>query len=168
MTQATARGLPLVMVTGTSSGIGKAVALAFAREGHPLLLVHADVADSLDAYYQEIGRAGRDGEPAQAVLCYRPEDLGLRRFFAAGAPPNRALLYEIILRISADGTVRRAELEEQLGLSRRALSLALACLRDAGAVSYVGDRRTAARAFAGVLKWVIHPSPPWVPRWHVF
>ena len=39
MTQATARALPLVMVTGASSGIGKAVAIAFAREGHPLLLI---------------------------------------------------------------------------------------------------------------------------------
>jgi len=31
--------LPLVMITGASSGIGKAVAMAFAREGHPLLLI---------------------------------------------------------------------------------------------------------------------------------
>ena len=45
---------------------------------------HHDVAESLDAYYQEIGRAGRDGEPAAAVLFYRPEDLGVRRFFASG------------------------------------------------------------------------------------
>jgi ATP-dependent DNA helicase RecQ len=33
---------------------------------------HHDVADSPDSYYQEIGRAGRDGEPAEAVLFYRP------------------------------------------------------------------------------------------------
>ncbi|HEX2178273.1 MAG TPA: ATP-dependent DNA helicase RecQ, partial [Actinomycetota bacterium] len=45
---------------------------------------HHDVADSLDSYYQEIGRAGRDGEPADATLFYRAEDLGLRRFFAGG------------------------------------------------------------------------------------
>jgi ATP-dependent DNA helicase RecQ len=38
----------------------------------------------VDSYYQEIGRAGRDGEPADAVLFYRTEDLGLRRFFAGG------------------------------------------------------------------------------------
>jgi ATP-dependent DNA helicase RecQ len=44
---------------------------------------HYDVADSLDSYYQEIGRAGRDGAASRAVLFYRPEDLGLRRFFAA-------------------------------------------------------------------------------------
>jgi ATP-dependent DNA helicase RecQ len=36
------------------------------------------------AYHQELGRAGRDGRPAEAVLFFRPEDLGLRRFFAGG------------------------------------------------------------------------------------
>jgi len=41
---------------------------------------HHDVSDSLDSYYQEIGRAGRDGEPADATLFYLPEDLNLRRF----------------------------------------------------------------------------------------
>jgi ATP-dependent DNA helicase RecQ len=54
-------------------------------------VIHAEPADSLDSYYQEIGRCGRDGRPALAVLVYRQEDLGLRRFFAAGAPPEDEL-----------------------------------------------------------------------------
>jgi ATP-dependent DNA helicase RecQ len=54
-------------------------------------VVHAEPADSLDSYYQEIGRCGRDGRPALAVLIYRQEDLGLRHFFAAGAPAEEEL-----------------------------------------------------------------------------
>ncbi len=54
-------------------------------------VIHAEPADSVDSYYQEIGRAGRDGQPALAVLVYRQEDLGVRRFFAAGTPAEEEL-----------------------------------------------------------------------------
>ena len=56
---------------------------------------HYDISDSLDAYYQEIGRAGRDGEPARALLFYCPEDLGLRRFFASSGKLNPEQVKEV-------------------------------------------------------------------------
>lgn len=55
-------------------------------------VVHADVPGSPDGYYQEVGRAGRDGEPAVAVLFYRPEDLGLQRYFRVGLPDRGDVL----------------------------------------------------------------------------
>src|SRR5215472_9259260 len=45
---------------------------------------HADASDSLDAYYQEIGRAGRDGNPAEAVLFYRAQDINAQQYKTGG------------------------------------------------------------------------------------
>jgi len=44
-------------------------------------VIHADPPGSLEAYWQEIGRAGRDGEPAEGITLYGPSDIAwtLRR-----------------------------------------------------------------------------------------
>ncbi len=42
---------------------------------------HTDIPGSVEAYYQEIGRAGRDGEPADAHMLYGLDDLRMRRLF---------------------------------------------------------------------------------------
>src|SRR5581483_4851534 len=52
---------------------------------------HVALPDSPDSYLQEIGRAGRDGQPANTMLLFRPEDVALQRFFASGAPQAREL-----------------------------------------------------------------------------
>ncbi|WP_143461716.1 DNA helicase RecQ [Levilactobacillus enshiensis] len=44
-------------------------------------VIHAQVPGTLEAYYQEAGRAGRDGLPSEAILLYRAQDLQIQRFF---------------------------------------------------------------------------------------
>jgi ATP-dependent DNA helicase RecQ len=53
-------------------------------------VLHADLPESLDAYYQEVGRAGRDGEDARAILFYRTEDVGHQRFLGASGSDDEA------------------------------------------------------------------------------
>ncbi|WP_261569707.1 RecQ family ATP-dependent DNA helicase [Frankia gtarii] len=111
-------------------------------------VIHAEVADSLDSYYQEIGRSGRDGEPAVACLFYRPEDLGLRRFFASGRVDDTALRRVAVLLGHAEGPVTARELAKAAGLRDTALTRLVDLLASAGVVAVHDDGHIVARADA--------------------
>lgn len=58
-------------------------------------VAHFDIPGSLEAYYQEIGRAGRDGEMSHCFLLYNYADVRVQEFFIQGANPSRETIREL-------------------------------------------------------------------------
>jgi ATP-dependent DNA helicase RecQ len=119
-------------------------------------VAHASIPDSLDSYYQQIGRAGRDGDDALALLYYRPEDLGLARFFSAGRPDEQ-LLRAVYGALDKSRPTKLQHLRDQLGIRGRKLTNAVNLLDEAGAVrstrrGFLSTRMSADDAVAEALQ----------------
>jgi ATP-dependent DNA helicase RecQ len=102
-------------------------------------VVHADPAGSIDAYYQEIGRAGRDGKPAQAQLLYHDADLAVVRHLTVRDGVSETTVADIAHRLAIAPAGN--SIGDLAGTSRstRSVTLALARLVDIGAASWVAD-----------------------------
>jgi ATP-dependent DNA helicase RecQ len=87
---------------------------------------HLDAPDSLDSYYQEIGRAGRDGEKAEAILFYRKADIGAQSFKTG----EGRIDLDVLERLAETGDPEAVA--QEAGLSTRKLMSALQRLEDAG------------------------------------
>jgi ATP-dependent DNA helicase RecQ len=104
-------------------------------------VAHVALPDSPDSYFQEIGRAGRDGEPAHALLLWRPEDEAIQRFFNGGAPD----LVEVRELAAAlrEGPATKTALKERTGLGPRKIGQLLGLLEQVNAaVAGSGNRMT--------------------------
>jgi ATP-dependent DNA helicase RecQ len=104
-------------------------------------VVHASAPESLDSYYQQIGRAGRDGEPADITLFYRAEDLHLQRFLTSRGAPEEALEDVVRSLQEHDKPVRAADLAQRTELSASQRTRAVNLLEQAGAVTTTEDGR---------------------------
>src|SRR5262249_48008955 len=108
-------------------------------------VIHYHMPGSLEAYYQEFGRAGRDGAPARCTLLYDREDRKLQSFFQCGRYPDATDLvnaYHTVERLSARPTPpSRKEIEAASPLKKGRMKVCLSLLTGLGIVERCrGDR----------------------------
>lgn len=106
------------------------------------LVAHYDMPGTLEAYYQEAGRAGRDGEPARAVLLYSPKDRALQEWFINNDAPtagNLRKLYDALPRGEGDAWVSLGDLSLASGLPEVKIRVGIAQLEEIGALAHLGD-----------------------------
>lgn len=110
------RGEAVIMVATVAFGMG-------IDKPDVRFVAHLDLPGSIEAYYQETGRAGRDGLPSDTLMLYGSEDIALRsRFIEESDAPEQRRRME------------RQKLDSLLGLAETA-----GCRRQA-LLSYFGDR----------------------------
>jgi ATP-dependent DNA helicase RecQ len=83
-------------------------------------VVHYNIPGTIEAYYQEAGRAGRDGVPAECVLLFSSQDKYIQEYFIESAYPERRVVKQVYdyLKSQEDDPVQitQQELRERLGL----------------------------------------------------
>ncbi len=124
-------------------------------------VVHYDIPGSVEAYYQEAGRAGRDGEPARCEVLFNYADVRTQEFFIEGANPTRdviAGLYQTLRRLCARGGIEMSidDIAEQVPSASNPMAVgsALYQLERAGFITreYRQGSRTYTTALAEPVK----------------
>ncbi len=105
-------------------------------------VLHYAMPGTLEAYYQEAGRAGRDGLPARAVMLFSPKDTALHEFFIENDAPSAQelrILHEFLRGPVAAIGITLEEIEGATGLPNVKARVALEQLEAAGAIRRAPD-----------------------------
>ena len=100
-------------------------------------VIHLGAPSSPIAYYQQVGRAGRSTDSAEAILLPGPEDREVWRYFASVAFPSEVLVRNVIRALDSERPQSTAALEPLVDLNRTRLEMVLKVLDVDGAVRRV-------------------------------